>query len=1030
MTGSANWGAPREGRARRRAAARRLPWFIAAAAAACRVRHTLAAGLVAGVLGCLAAGAAEETIPVPASGSVTNPAAEPGPGVPAESTNASAPSEAAAPSSKPVPPAAALRPLPGLRAEVVADETLVSAPVAMAFDEQGRLFVAERPEDNPRLGRIRLLSDTDHDGVFDQSSVYAEDLPHASSVACYKGGVFVAATPEILYLKDLEGAGTATVRRVMFKGFGQNGTSGGETGSSRLIGHLTWGPDGRIYGTSAGLGGEVSSPAAPSLPAVELEGADFSFDPRTLALRREAGPAESGILFDPFGRRFASEYRRPLLQVMYDPAHFLRNPGFAPAPALREVVPPSVRLWVGDSGGTGLPAASETPGALTGAKGEGGEGPRRSRPFLAAQGGCIYADALLPTNFYGNLFIAEPAAGVVCRLVLRTNGLEWVAHRPAGQATREFLEASDPQFHPVQVAVGPEGALYVADRRDGASGRIYRVVPETYRPAPAKGLEKADARELVAALASTNQWRRETAQRLLVEREESNLTPTFLGQMLLKSPAPVARIQALHALANLGVLTEKLLVKALQAQDERVREQALRVADAYLGGRPFSETLAGQFKTLSRDSSLRVRYQLALALGQAPHPGRGLLLAEILAQDADNPWLRTAVLCSVPPDAGAWFTLLSRNPRFARSPAGEEFLRVLAGTIGLRSRPGEVAAVIQHATSSSVLPVESLGLLASLGEGLKRNGNELAAANTNGVLDRVFSSALLAAGAAGTEERLRLEALRLVGVSRFTYAEAGDVLLLLLTNPRVSPAVQAAAVSVLSQYADPRLATNVLNRWTAFAPALRPELVSCLLARVERAGITLEAIQNGVIPPADLSFQHVHLPRSWPDPTIRQWAERVFGPLSLRRPEAVEFFQPALRLEGNRSRGQRIFSARCASCHSASPADGQLGPSLRGVGAWTPGELLSAVLEPTYEIRPGYETWLFETREAAVFVGRVEAVTPETIVLRRPGQAATVWPRAAFFLTEPRPWSLMPEALENGLTPQDMADLLEYLRGL
>jgi putative membrane-bound dehydrogenase-like protein len=919
--------------------------------------------------------------------------------------------------------------LPGLRVEVVADENLVSAPVAMAFDEQGRLFVAERPAESPRQGRIRLLSDTDHDGVFDQSSVYAEALPNVSSVACYKGGVFVAATPEIVYLKDLEGSGTATVRRVMFKGFGEN-AGAPETASPRLIGHLAWGPDGRIYGTSAGLGGEVSSPAAPSLPVVELQGADFSFDPRTLALRREAGPAESGVIFDPFGRRFVSEFRRPLFQVMYDPAHFVRNPVFAPAPALREVVPPSVRLWEGDSTGRGEPGASSLSGAASGAGGERGNGPRRTRPFTAAQGGCIYADTLLPANFHGNLFIADPEARVVCRLLLVTNGLEWNARRPAGQATREFLEASDGQFRPVQVVVGPEGALYVADRRDGASGRIYRVVPEVYRPAPAAGLGNADARELVAALASTNQWRRETAQRLLVEQEVSNLTPTFLGQMLLKSPVPVARVQALYALENLGVLTEKLLVKALQAPDERVREGALRVAVSFLGRQPSSESLAGQFRTLSRDGSIRVRYQLALALGQLQHPGRGLLLAEIVAQDTANPWMQTAVLSSVPPDAGGWFTLLSRNTRFARSPAGEEFLRVLAGMIGLRSRAGEVALVIQHATSSSVLPVEALGLLASLAEGLKRNGNDLAAANTNGALERVFASALLAAGAVGTEERLRLEALRLVGAARFSYSEAGDMLLLLLTNPRVSPAVHQAAAVVLSQYADPRVATNVLNRWTAFPPALRPEMVSCLLARRERAAITLEAIQNGVIPPADLTFQHVHLLRSWPDPTIRQRAERVFGPMSLRRPEAVEFFRPALRLPADGSRGQRVFSSRCAACHSAAPGGGQLGPSLRGVGAWTREDLLSAILEPTYEIRPGYETWLFETQEAAVFAGRVEAVTPETLILRRPGQPAVVWPRAAFFLVEPRPWSLMPEALENGLGRQEMADLLEYLSGL
>ena len=115
---------------------------------------------------------------------------------------------------------------PGFRLELVAAEPVVAAPVAMAFDENGRLFVVERPDHpggtgtNAHSGRIRLLEDTEGEGEFHTSTVYADNLPLASAVACYGGGVFVAAGPDLIFLKDSQTNGIADVRNVIFSGFG------------------------------------------------------------------------------------------------------------------------------------------------------------------------------------------------------------------------------------------------------------------------------------------------------------------------------------------------------------------------------------------------------------------------------------------------------------------------------------------------------------------------------------------------------------------------------------------------------------------------------------------------------------------------------------------------------------------------------------------------------------------------------------------------------------------------------------------
>src|SRR6185503_17150441 len=153
----------------------------------------------------------------------------------------------------------------GFRIELAALEGMVSAPVAMAFDENGRLFVAEMrdyPDGRqkiPHAGRVRLLEDDDGDGVFDSSHIYADNLPWPSAVACYSGGIFVAATPEIIYFKDAAGNGVADLRKVVFTGFGATPEN---PNPDALLNNFVWGLDNRIHGGAAGKGGVVTPVAS------------------------------------------------------------------------------------------------------------------------------------------------------------------------------------------------------------------------------------------------------------------------------------------------------------------------------------------------------------------------------------------------------------------------------------------------------------------------------------------------------------------------------------------------------------------------------------------------------------------------------------------------------------------------------------------------------------------------------------------------------------------------------------------------
>src|SRR6266498_1519775 len=153
---------------------------------------------------------------------------------------------------------------PGFRIELVAAEPLVVDPIALSFDENGRLYVVEmrdyserRPE---KLGRIRRLEDTDGDGRFDKSTVFAEGLPWPTAVICWNGGVFVGATPDILYCKDTNGDGVSDVREAVFTGIASDYApfAVNKLNVQALFNGFAWGLDNRIHGANGGDGGKVS----------------------------------------------------------------------------------------------------------------------------------------------------------------------------------------------------------------------------------------------------------------------------------------------------------------------------------------------------------------------------------------------------------------------------------------------------------------------------------------------------------------------------------------------------------------------------------------------------------------------------------------------------------------------------------------------------------------------------------------------------------------------------------------------------
>ncbi|NLT72511.1 MAG: dehydrogenase, partial [Verrucomicrobiaceae bacterium] len=489
---------------------------------------------------------------------------------------------------KPLSPEEALEAFtvrPGFEVELVASEPVVVDPVAMNWDEVGNLWVVEMRDYPLGIdgkgkpgGVIKKLQDRDGDGHYEDHTLFLEGLTYPTGVFPWGKGVLYTATPDIVYAEDTDGDGSADTREVLFTGFRPGN-------QQHLVNGFEWGLDGWIYVANGDSGGTVKS--LQTGKELSIRGRDFRFKPDTGEMETVSAQTQFGLRRDDWGNWFGNNNSIWLWHVVM-PEHYLRrNPKLAVKSVRRTITdyPEATRVFPTSS-------AIERPNQ-----------PWSLNHVTSACSPVLYRDDFFGTDFARTAWISEPVHNLIHREVLIPEGVSFRSERAKGEERSEFLSSSDHWFRPTGLSIGPDGCLYIADmyrfviehpewispemqsridlRAGEDKGRIYRVKPAGKARRPIPHLADLSPVELVRAMNSASGWQRDTAMRLLKDRNSSEGIAE-LNALTRPPHAPQVRVQALATLGYLEALTEDHLIEGLSDPHSEVKIEALRQTDGYL----------------------------------------------------------------------------------------------------------------------------------------------------------------------------------------------------------------------------------------------------------------------------------------------------------------------------------------------------------------------------------------------------------------------------------------------------------------
>ncbi|QDT51234.1 Cytochrome c [Symmachiella dynata] len=965
----------------------------------------------------------------------------------------------------------------GLEIQVFASEPEIRQPIFVKCDDRGRLWtiqylqypnpaglkrvkvdrwsrtvydrVPKPPPHGPRgADKITILEDTDGDGRADKTRDFVDGLNLCTGVAFGQGGVFVLQVPYLLFYPDKNRDDVPDADpEVLLTGFGMED-------AQSLANHLTFGPDGWLYGLNG-------STTTCNIRGIEFQQGVWRYHPVTkeFELFAEGGGNLYGLTFDADGNLFYSS-NGGLFWHAVQGGYYQKS--FGKHGPLHNLYTYGYFAHTKNSGVTGTPTT----------------------------GGTIYLGDTFPDRFRG---------AFLCGNFLGHSASWWkVTPRQTTVAAEHgglLFDSHDTWFGPTDLTLGPDGAMYFADFHDQrtahpdpdanwdrSNGRIYKLQATDAKPTPPINLAELSSNELVDLLSHPNGWYGQRARVLLAERRDASTWPRLREIALTQENGRYA-LQGLWALHVSGGLDDEFAAQMLAHPYEYVRAWTVRLlGDSKSVSEPMAKLLIALAET---EPSPIVRSQLACTAKRLPTATALPIVQAILNRNLDNDDLRIPLLL--------WWAVESRAvadadqvlEQFAHADAwtvaaNQPILRNLIRRYAAEGTPAGYDAclrILQNTPSQHLADAhkalgqglsERAGGLGGIGHGglyaqFAAGGNDAAErarrtfAETSPELKQYIlgiwqknqkdRNALTLALRAGVEEAHQYlletttqaaaddpELLSLLSLLQEFGREDCEAVVLQRLSDEQTDEVRGAAVKVLNRFGSAEFIDALFAQYATLPAPLQTQVRDVLLARHESARRLLALVEDGTISPESLPVDQLRRIALYEDEELdaivrKHWGNIQPGTAEEKLAQMRRFNNDLRAAPGNPASGAELFKKHCATCHTLFNEGGKIGPDLTKANRNDLAALLANIVDPSAVIRKEYLSYVLETTSGQVMTGILAEQDAGSITLVDAKDNRTKVPRNQIEALHESATSLMPENLLQQLSPQQRRDLFAYLQG-
>ncbi|MCO8121476.1 ThuA domain-containing protein [Stieleria sp. TO1_6] len=947
----------------------------------------------------------------------------------------------------------------------VSEPELGGKPICMAWDERGRLWVAETYDypnelQPPGKGRdrIRICEDTDGDGKADKFTVFAEELSIPTSITFHRGGAIVQNAVETLYLKDTDGDDKADERKILVRGWELGDTHGGVSNFQYGLDNWIWAMQG--YNNSQPVAdGDTQQRFRMGFFRMRPDGSEVEFIRSTNNNTWGLGISEEGLIFGSTANGCPSVFM-PIPNRYYE-----RVKGWTPSLTLSSIADTNQFNPITDK--------------VRQVDHHGG--------YTAGAGHSLYTAREYPQEYWNRVaFVNGPTGHLTGAFVLNGQGSGFTSTSPFN------LVASDDEWTaPIMAEVGPDGQVWVIDwynyivqhnptpegfqtgkgqayetkLRDKKHGRIYRVVADGSKNSLPRNLATADSSQLADALTDPTMLVRKHAQRLLVERGEVDVLPALIELVQDPSVDPiglnVGAIHGLWTLHGLGLLEQpgtdafNAAVAALGHPSAGVRRNAIQVLPNA------KESVAAVLAAnLHQDRDPHVRVAALLALSDLPPSTSS---ADALMQVLANPvsmadrWTRDALTSAAANNSDTFLESLAsaNNPSAAAlelvAIVSEHYARsednTSAGTLlaGLNSADTKIIDAVIKGFSSGWKTGNRVTLAPEVEDQLDQIMQRIAPGSqgelvklakqwgserftkyqqeiAEGLLDKVREE--------DAEDQSRIAAAK--QLVEFMQDDA-DVVADLLdeVTPRTPPTVALGIISALEASRWQGIGEELIDRAKTMTPTLKQATFLQLLKRPASTSALLDAAEAGKISLSELALDQQQALAAHPNRRIARRAKQLLeqgGSLpNADRQQVLDKYLVAATETGDAKKGLEVFKQHCSKCHVHGDIGVQVGPNLTGMAVHPKKELLTHILDPSRNVEGNFRAYTVLTFDGIVLSGMLASESKTAIeMFDTEGKKRSVLREDIEQLVMSQK-SIMPEGFESSISMEAMTDLLEFL---